>query len=146
KASRFQVLPFDAVHSNAQLPLLRFVVKMAKSEEPMKTRCTLVPLIGTLAFYHFTIPAQSLTVLNNFPSSESALIPTGRPLLAGGTVYGVTGHGGSNDSGIVYSVNSDGKNFTVMHDFSSDTNGGAPEGGLLLSGDTLYGTTALGGT
>jgi uncharacterized repeat protein (TIGR03803 family) len=103
-------------------------------------------VLAVLVVNGFLASGQPLTVLHNFDSSSSAPIPMGRPLLAGGTVYGVSGHGGSNDAGIVYSVNTDGTGFAVLHDFSSDTNGGSPEGGLLLIGDALYGTTALGGT
>jgi uncharacterized repeat protein (TIGR03803 family) len=106
----------------------------------------IVVMVAGMALCCFTVPAQILTALHNFDFSESAPIPAGRPVLAGGTLYGVTGHGGSNDAGIVYAVNLGGTGFAVLHDFSIDTNGGAPEGGLLLSGDTLYGTTSLGGT
>src|SRR5262245_38406163 len=104
-----------------------------------------LPLIVALAAAAFTVPAQTLSVLHNFTNSQSA-VPLGRLLLVDGTLYGTAPHGGSNDSGLVYDVNTDGTHFTVLHDFSSDPNGGIPEGGLLLSGDTLYGTTAVGGT
>jgi uncharacterized repeat protein (TIGR03803 family) len=112
----------------------------------MKFARLIVLLVAAIELCRFTVPAQILTALHNFDFSETVPIPAGRPVLAGGTLYGVTGHGGSNDAGIVYSVNTDGTGFAVLHDFSSDTNGGAPQGGLLLSGDTLYGTTSLGGT
>lgn len=102
--------------------------------------------VAAMALGRFTVPAQILSALHDFDFSTGAPIPSGRPVLAGGTLYGVTGRGGSNDAGIVYAVNTDGTGFAVLHDFSSDTNGGLPEGGLLLFGDNLYGTTSLGGT
>src|SRR5690349_20120864 len=104
-----------------------------------------VPLLAALAGAALTVTAQTVTVLHNFTNSQGA-VPLGRLVLAGDAIYGTAPRGGSNDSGFVYVVNTDGTGFAVLHDFSDDPNGGSPEGGLLLSGDTLYGTTALGGT
>src|SRR5262249_46130443 len=111
----------------------------------MKLTRVLVPLIAAIASSPHGVPAQTLTVLHNFTNSQVS-VALGRLVWRGGPFYGTAGHGGSNDAGIVYAVNMDGTGFAVLHDFSSDTNGGSPEGGLLLSGDTLYGTTAVGGT
>ncbi len=111
----------------------------------MKLARVTAALAGTMTLCCSTVHAQSLTVLHNFTNSHVA-VPLGRPVLAGPTLYGTSPHGGSNDQGFVYAVNTDGTGFAVLHDFSSDTNGGVPEGGLLVSADTLYGTTALGGT
>ncbi len=62
------------------------------------------------------------------------------------TLYGITRKGGSNDLGTVYSVKGNGSNFMVLHHFSSSTtNGAGPQGGLVLSSNVLYGTTASGG-
>src|ERR1043166_3845715 len=97
-----------------------------ESEVTMKFARLIVLLVAAIELCRFTVPAQILTALHNFDFSETVPIPAGRPVLAGGTLYGVTGHGGSNDAGIVYSVNTDGTGFAVLHDFSSDTNGGAP--------------------
>jgi uncharacterized repeat protein (TIGR03803 family) len=112
--------------------------------ERMKIARVIVGL-ASIALGCPTVHSQQLTVLHNFTNSQSS-VPLGRLVLTGGTLYGTAAHGGSNDQGLVYAVNTDGTSFAVLHDFSSDTNGGVPEGGLLLSGDTLYGTTALGGT
>ncbi len=111
----------------------------------MKLTRTLVVLAATMSFFPSAIRAQTVTVLHNFTNSPVA-VPLGRPVLADGTVYGTSAHGGTSDGGFIYSVNTGGTGFTVLHDFSDDPNGGAPEGGLLLVGDTLYGTTAAGGT
>ena len=62
------------------------------------------------------------------------------------TLYGITKSGGSNNWGTVYSVNANGSNYMVLHHFNfSATDGAGPQGGLVLSGNTLYGTTPLGG-
>jgi uncharacterized repeat protein (TIGR03803 family) len=112
----------------------------------MKFTRLFVPLLAAISIFPSFLSAQNLRVLYDFPNSAHAPIPLGRLTLAGNTLYGTAAYYGSNYAGIVYGVNIDGSGFSVLHDFSSDTNGGVPEGGLLLSGDTLYGTTALGGT
>jgi len=48
---------------------------------------------------------------------------------------------GTNDSGTVFAINTDGSAFTTLHRFTGDTNGANPFAGLILSGNTLYGTT-----
>ncbi len=59
-------------------------------------------------------------------------------------------------SGTVFAVNTDGTGFTTLHSFTGtirsvtgfDTNsdGAGPQGGLILSGNTLYGTATVGGS
>jgi uncharacterized repeat protein (TIGR03803 family) len=72
-------------------------------------------------------------------------------ILAGNVLYGTAQYGGSSGNGTVFALNTDGTGFTNLYSFSTtDTNGcngdGAnPEAGLILSGNTLYGTANLGG-
>jgi uncharacterized repeat protein (TIGR03803 family) len=71
-------------------------------------------------------------------------------VLSGTTLYGTAYAGGSSGNGTVFALNTDGTGFTTLYSFtalSSGTNGdGAnPSGGLLLSGNTLYGTAQNGG-
>jgi hypothetical protein len=56
-------------------------------------------------------------------------------------------------NGTVFAINTNGTGFTTLHSFNAflgvnDTNsdGGNPFGGLILSGDTLYGTATDGGS
>ena len=79
-------------------------------------------------------------------------------LLSGNTLYGAAQCGGSAGWGTVFAINTDGTGFTNLHSFAatSGTNGtygagtnreGAwPNGGLILSGNTLYGTAQAGGS
>jgi uncharacterized repeat protein (TIGR03803 family) len=60
--------------------------------------------------------------------------------------------GGTNGSGVVYSINTDGSYFNVLHTFTAvDTNsytnfeGASPYAALVLSGNTLYGAAEIGG-
>src|SRR5208283_3775116 len=62
-----------------------------------------------------------------------------------GTTYG----GGTNGEGTLFAINTVGPVFTVLHTFTGTANnndGANPEAGLILSGNTLYGTTYGGGS
>jgi uncharacterized repeat protein (TIGR03803 family) len=89
-----------------------------------------------------------------FTNSEGAY-PIGGLILSGNTLYGTANNGGSSGNGTVFAVNTDGTGFTAVHNFTaSSTNssgayinsdGADPIAGLILSGNTLYGTASAGG-
>jgi uncharacterized repeat protein (TIGR03803 family) len=89
-------------------------------------------------------------VLKNFTGSDGSY-PNARLVLAGNTLYGATGYGGSLYSqdnsgyGVLFKVNTDGSGYTVLSSFNG-SDGYYPEGGLVLSGSTLYGTAGGGGS
>jgi uncharacterized repeat protein (TIGR03803 family) len=90
---------------------------------------------------------------NSFYSfnSGSGNAPNGGLVLSGNTLYGTTSNGGPGTGGAVYRVNTDGMDFTNLYSFTQDNYGNAPNGtepseGLVLSGNTLYGTTSNGGS
>ena len=61
-----------------------------------------------------------------------------------GTLYGETFDAKPDTSwGTIFAINPDGTGFTNLFTFNY-TNGAFPEGGLILSGNTLYGTTSQG--
>src|ERR1051325_9352712 len=124
----------SAVQSNAHLIFVRCIVRTGA----MKLVGAFVAgaVLVEMAISPSSVTAQSLTALHNFTNSQSVPVPFGRLVPVDGTLYGTAANAGSNGGGVVYSVNTDGTGFAVLHDFSSDTNGGAPEGGLLLKGDT----------
>ena len=93
------------------------------------------------------------TVLHTF-SGDDGGVPNARLLLAGNTLYGTTAKGGSNGVGTVFAINTDGTGFTNLHYFTTLGGSGYPSGNsqnfnspshLILSGNTLYGTTDSGG-
>ena len=88
----------------------------------------------------------------DFYTNRDGVFPEAGVVLSGRTLYGTTVYGGPGGWGSVFSVNTDGTGFTNLITFSFDTrpaytnaDGGFPQGGLLLSGNTLYGTTDVGG-
>ncbi|HEY5232138.1 MAG TPA: choice-of-anchor tandem repeat GloVer-containing protein [Verrucomicrobiae bacterium] len=62
-------------------------------------------------------------------------------ILSNNILYGTTSTGGSAGNGTVFAVNTDGTDFTNLHSFNG-SDGAGPSAGLVLSGSTLYGTTA----
>ncbi len=71
--------------------------------------------------------------------------PYDRLLLSGSKLYGTTAFGGTNNIGTLFSINTDGSGYAVLHHFTGGTGGANPEGGLTQSGSYLYGTTRAGG-
>ena len=65
--------------------------------------------------------------------------------LSGNTLYGAAFSGGTNGFGTVFSLSTNGSDFTVLYAFQTFYDGDHPEG-LMLSGNTLYGTTHDGST
>lgn len=67
----------------------------------------------------------------------------------GGTLYGTTSEGGTDNSGTVFSINPTTGAETVLYRFMGDNDGqgdgGNPHAGLINVGATLYGTTNGGG-
>ena len=90
--------------------------------------------------------AQTLTTLHAFANGLDGANPWGGLVVAGGTLYGTAYTGGTQASGIIFSVNTNGSNFTDIHDFTSGDDGANPYAGLTLSGNILYGTASTGGS
>ena len=89
--------------------------------------------------------AQTFTTLHSFTNSDGAN-PVAGLILSGNTLYGTTESGGASGQGTVFAVNTDGTGFTNLYSFTGTNNDGAnPQGVLVLSGNTLYGTTTHGG-
>lgn len=76
---------------------------------------------------------------NSGYSSQGPLVVT--PLKG----YGFTNGGGVYNNGVIYSLDPDGQNYQVLHNFSG-IDGAMPTGYMVLSNDTLFGMTQEGGT
>src|SRR5439155_24179086 len=87
----------------------------------------------------------------SYTNSDGARPDAGLTLL-GDALYGTTENGGSSGYGAVFAVNIDGTGFTTLHSFTAgsgsaytNSDGSHPLAGLILSGNTLYGTAFYGG-
>jgi uncharacterized repeat protein (TIGR03803 family) len=85
----------------------------------------------------------------NFFSLEGGANPYASLVLSSNILYGTASAGSSSPGnpislGTVFKVNTDGTGFTTLHSFNQ-TDGSDPYAGLMLSGNTLYGTTYHGG-
>ncbi len=67
-------------------------------------------------------------------------------IAANGHIYGTTAYGGTNDAGVLFDYIPATETYTKLFDFNGTTDGGWPEGGLLLAEDNrLYGMSRFGG-
>jgi uncharacterized repeat protein (TIGR03803 family) len=102
------------------------------------------------------VTAQTFTTLHSFTYSDG-INPYGGLILSGNTLYGTASaganSGGVNGNGTLFSVTTNGTNFTTLYSFTSDgspyytnSDGANPQASLFVSGNTLYGTASEGGT
>ena len=123
----------------------------------MKTK--LYYLIIGLALITSKTSAQTFTILHSFTATSGpgpypyytnsdGTKPNdlGGLILANNTLYGTAAGGGTSGRGTVFALSADGTGLTNLHNFTGGSNGATPYSGLLLSGNTLYGTTAYGGS
>jgi uncharacterized repeat protein (TIGR03803 family) len=111
---------------------------------------------GTL--FAIQTDGTGFTTLHSFTGNDSSnsdgVGPSGRLVLSGNTLYGTAGSGGSGGGGTLFAFNTDGTGFTTLHSFTAalgtgivtNSDGSIPGNSVSLSGNTLYGTTGLGGS
>jgi uncharacterized repeat protein (TIGR03803 family) len=100
-----------------------------------------------------------LTSLYSFTGGNDGSRPfAGLVQGSDGNLYGTTYAGGANGSGTVFKISPNGTCFTTLHNFApasfdpnnanyaTNNDGAFPKASLILVGNTLYGTTSLGGT
>jgi uncharacterized repeat protein (TIGR03803 family) len=102
---------------------------------------------GFAVLHHFS----ATNALNNVNGDGAD--PRSGLILFSNALYGTAYGGGSTGNGTVFRLNTDGSGFTTLYNFSATNNvagtnldGAHPVGGLLLSGNSLYGTASEGGT
>src|ERR1039457_1227975 len=109
--------------------------------------------IYTLSLHDALPNLHSFTLLNNSTNSDGAY-PYAGLILSGTTLYGTAVRGGSSSYGTVFAVHTNGTGFTNLHSFTApsatspytNSDGADPFAGLILSGNTLYGTATYGGS
>jgi len=90
---------------------------------------------GFATLHFFTAPVGA------FRTNSNGANPSGGLVLSGDTLYGTAQNGGSSGFGTVFSVSTNGTDFTNLHSCTGDTNDGNPMAALVLSSNTLFGTT-----
>jgi len=107
--------------------------------------------------YSLKIDGSDYQVLHNWGSEKvdggGNLIASGL-LFVGDTLFGISSAGGTNvvanqwlGEGLLYTIKTDGSNFTPLHIFGLEaTDGKGPWGAPVQLGNTLYGVTIYGGT
>ncbi len=112
---------------------------------------------GTI--FSLTTNGATFSVLRNFSALDSrtgtntdGAVPQGGLILSGSKLYGTASTGGAGGSGTVFSIGTNGANFTVLYSFSpmetlttTNADGAMPLGGLVWLSNKLYGTTFAGG-
>jgi uncharacterized repeat protein (TIGR03803 family) len=107
-----------------------------------------VRLVSVVALGALTLLRAQSPVIYSFAGSPDGASPKRSVIVSGTSLYGVTPFGGSGD-GTVYELTSSGGSWaeSVLYSFAGGTSDGSePDGNLLLSGGSLYGTTSVGGT
>ena len=98
---------------------------------------------GTL--FKMNTDGTGFTTLYSFtdsPIDGFAAAPYGPLVLYKDALYGTAS---GSPLGTVFRINTDGQAQSILHIFSGGLDGDSPLGGVILSGNTLYGTTSSGG-
>jgi uncharacterized repeat protein (TIGR03803 family) len=95
---------------------------------------------GTL--YAMNADGTGYHVLHTFlGGANDGAGPTADLTLVGSTILGTTWAGGLNNAGTVFSINTDGTGYQLLHAFSGGANGSHPQFGVTAAGSVLYGST-----
>lgn len=106
---------------------------------------------GNGTVFKVNTDGTGFAALYSFSGGADGASPYAALALSSNTLYGTTSSGGLGNGGTVFRINPDGTNFKVIHTFTGlNTNnangdGANPMAGLIVSGDTLYGTAYDGG-
>ncbi len=99
---------------------------------------------GNGAVFSVNTDGTGFTVLHSFTGADGADI-TADLFLGSNMLYGAAYQGGDgNQQGTLFSLAEDGSGFTNIHVFAGAPDGDDPKAGLILSGNTLYGTASSG--
>ena len=97
---------------------------------------------STGTIYCYDITQKSFKQLHRF-GSDDGYEPLGTMTVANdGFLYGLAWHGGLNDMGTLFRLNTKGSSFEILHHFTGGEEGKFPYDTLVFDGKhTLYGTT-----
>lgn len=81
--------------------------------------------------------------LYHFSGADGQGPSHGPPVLSGNRIFGTTMYGGVNGLGVIFSIDTNGANYTKLFDFNS-ANGSQPFNTPIIIGNVLYGTAGGG--
>jgi uncharacterized repeat protein (TIGR03803 family) len=85
-------------------------------------------------------------ILHTFTNVPDGFFPFGGVVLNNGVLYGTTQLGGTNSTGTIFSINTNGTGYQVLYNFGNfSTDGVYPKAELLFDGGYLYGGTITSG-
>jgi uncharacterized repeat protein (TIGR03803 family) len=105
---------------------------------------------GYTNFYTFNVVTPD--PVNFGSTNRDGAYPWAGVVVVGDTVYGTAESGGKFGAGTIFAVKTNGAGFTNLHSFASisksstNSEGASPYGTIVLSGGTLYGLAARGGS
>jgi uncharacterized repeat protein (TIGR03803 family) len=101
---------------------------------------------GKGCIFKMDISSNSFTNLFSLGGPGEGAVPLFSSLvISGNTLYGITELGGTSDIGCIFKINTDGTNYSNVYNFSGTADGFFPMGGIILSGDTIFGMACYGG-
>ena len=106
--------------------------------------------VGRGTIFAVNIDGSSFTNLHNFNGNADGSATIAGLVISGNSLYGDCQSGGSNGFGMVFSLNLNTLAYTNLHSFATTLNGTNADGGqplarMIISGNTLFGTTISGG-
>ncbi len=104
---------------------------------------------NTGAVFKINTDGTGFGLLHSFAgtSGNDGANPDGDLTLVGSMLYGMTTSGGPDALGTIFGMNTDGSDYSVLHNFiGGPTDGAEPQGDLTYFNSTLYGMTGGGGS
>jgi uncharacterized repeat protein (TIGR03803 family) len=102
---------------------------------------------GSGTIFRLNTNGSGYTSLHNFAAGgPDGFNPYGSLTISGSSLYGMTSGGGGNNQGSLFTINTDGTGYSLLHSFQGNADGTNPYGSLTLSGSTLYGMTYINGS
>ncbi|MEI9962919.1 MAG: choice-of-anchor tandem repeat GloVer-containing protein [Limisphaerales bacterium] len=103
-------------------------------------------LINHGTIFSIDTSGNNFTTLHEFVGVSDGANPYAGLIFWHGILYGVNSCSSVGTPGTIFSVRTNGTDFTTLYSFTGGSDGKSPVGELTLSGDTVYGTTVNGGS
>lgn len=101
---------------------------------------------GNGTIFKIDLDGTGYAILYNFTNISDGYYPQAKLVLNNDTLYGTTRYGGSSGAGTVFAIKTNGTDYAIVRSFTNLPDGANPQAGLLLVGNTLFGTTYNGGS